>query len=127
MERSQGPITSVAEHNGMILTGPFNGRIVQRGVSDAAPLRTLELGKEKVVTALAISRDGETMLYATDNLNGPNEALLVHTDNFEQQTTLWSATDDITVSTARFSPDGKRLIVGVNSKQVTSSCTMLKP
>lgn len=111
------PITAVASHESLVFTGSFGGRIVQRELSDASPIRVVDLGENTIVTELAVSSDGATLLYATDNAKGTNDVRLLRVDSFEQQAILWSARNEESVSEARFSPDGKWIILGVNTKQ----------
>ena len=101
----------------LVFTGSSDGRIIQRELSGSSPIRVVDLGEDTIVTALAVSPDGSTILCATDNTKGPNVVRLLRVDNFEQQSILWSAKSDESVSEAKFSPDGKWLVLGINTKQ----------
>ena len=113
------PILAIAFANDRsVITGSADGQIVIRKLEDEQSRTKFHVGAERSVVALAISPDQMSIACGTESLspNGLNEVVLYRRDTFKREDTVWSSDEDIVVSRIAFSPDGRWLVLGVNSK-----------
>lgn len=114
------PIYAIAFTNDQsVITGSTDGQITIRNLEDEQSRTIFQLGVDRSVIALAVSPDQKWVACSTENTspNLSNEVVLYSRDTFSREAIVWSSQEDIVVSEIAFSPNGRLLMLGVDTKK----------